>query len=403
MGTPTSTTLCTFVESQSTQQLLYHYRCLIASKLAWIDSVDNPWRSIILPMAMESPSLLFSILSMAAGDLSSKLSNTSTPNDISRRSDFYRELAIKRLAIELGHYVATTSTNSLTPKGATTTLAATLVLCNLEVKLHHSTRWPIHLRAARAVIHSCAINEHLSNAMSDTHSFLLQKFNSMNAFASMSTFEDLEEATTENLEHQRNKNDNVFLEVLEIMQQVTRDQRRVMVNHQHVEPATMDSCKELRDKLSQARRKTAVLFREAPLTDSVITRSDLAAIADMFYYAGLIYSHQVLALQCCHDELGSWSVMILDKLDSLKEVGSFCQNLLWPLFVAATEIQHWNEERQRFLETRIQQIVELSGHWNGLRVLDFLRNYWELGRVGSVNWIDLAKDWAQRGEIFIVI
>lgn len=403
MGIPTPTALCTFLESQSTQQLLYHYRCLIASKLAWIDSVDNPWRSIILPMAMESPSLLFSILSMAAGDLSSKCSNASISNDISRKSNIYRELAIKHLASELADYTTITHTNSLTPKGATITLAATLVLCNLEVKLPHSTLWPTHLRAARAMIHCCAINEHLSDATSDTHSFLLQKFHSMNAFASMSTFEDLGEGANDNLKHQSNNNDNVFLEVLQIMQQVTRDQRRQMVNYQHAEHLVMDSCQELRDKLSQARRKTAVLCREAIPTDSENTTRDLAAIADMFYHAGLIYSHQVLALQCCSDQLGSWSAMILDKLDSLKQVGSFCQNLLWPLFVAATEI-HWNEgERQRFLEKRIQQIVELSGHWNGLRVLDFLRNLWELGRGGRVNWVDLARHWAQRGQSFIVI
>ncbi|KAK5319557.1 hypothetical protein LTR20_007862 [Exophiala xenobiotica] len=403
MGTPSSTALCALLGTQSTQQLLYHYRCLIASKLAWIDSVDSPWRSIILPMAMESPSLLFSILSMAAGDLSSKLSNASIPNDISTKSNIYRELAIKHLATELADYVTTTSINSLTPKGATITLAATLVLCNLEVKLPHSTLWPIHLRAARAVIHCCAINDHLSNATSDTHSFLLQKFCSMNAFASMSTFDDLEEASSDNLRHQHNNNNNnVFLEVLQIMQEVTRDQRRQMVNYHDVEPSVMDSCQEVRDKLSQARRKTTVLCREAIMTDSENTTSDLATIADMFYYAGLIYSHQLLALQCCPNQLGGWGSIILDKLDSLREVGSFCQNLLWPLFVAATETP-WDEERQTLLERRIQQIVELSGHWNGLRVLDFLRNFWKLRRVGRVNWIDLARDWAQRGESFIVI
>jgi hypothetical protein len=403
MGTPSSTVLCAFLETQSTQQLLYHYSCLIASKLEWIDSVDNPWRSIILPMAMESPSLFFSILSMAAGDLSSKFTNASTPNDISAQSNIYRELAIKHLATEMADYVTTIGTNSPTPKGTTIILAATLVLCNLEVKLPQSSIWPIHLRAARAVIHCCAVNDQLFEATSDTHSFLLQKFFSLNAFTSMSTFDDLEEAASDSLKHQHNSNNNVFLEVLQILQQVTRDQRRQMANH-HVEPSLMDttSCQELRDKLSHARMKTAVLCREAMPTDSENTRSDLAAIADMFYYAGLIYSHQVLALQCCPDRLGSWGSIILDKLNSLKEVGRFCQNLLWPLFVAATET-HWNEEGQQFLEARIQQIVKLSGHWNGLRVLDFLRNFWELGRVGRVSWIDLARDWARRGESFIVI
>jgi uncharacterized protein (UPF0147 family) len=91
----------------------------------------------------------------------------------------------------------------------------------------------------------------------------------MNAFASMSTFDDLEEASSDNLRHQHNNNNNnnnVFLEVLQIMQQVTRDQRRPMVSYHNVERSVMDSCQELRDKLSQARRKTSVLCREAILT-----------------------------------------------------------------------------------------------------------------------------------------
>jgi hypothetical protein len=79
--------------------------------------------------------------------------------------------------------------------------------------------------------------------------------------------------------------------------------------------------------------------------------------------------------------LGSWGSIILDKLDSLKEVGSFCQNLIWPLFVAATEIP-WDEERQKLLETRIQQIVELSGHW---KVCEFWTFYGTFG-----NWVVLG-------------
>jgi hypothetical protein len=340
---------------------------------------------------------------MAAEDLASKLSNaSSTPTDISNESNLYRDLAIKHLTNDLADYASNSSSmNSLNSgKDATITLAATLVLCNLEVKLPHSTLWPIHLRAARTVIHCCTTSDALPKATSsDTHSFLLQKFFSMNVFASMSTFDDSEDNAAGDHPKQQH-DDNVFLEFLQIMQQVTRDQRRQMA-HRNLEASVVDSCRELRCRLSQA-RKTTVLCREALLTDSENTWSDLAHIADMFYYAGLIYSHQALALQCCSNETRSWVTTILVKLDSIKEVDNFCQNLLWPLFMAATE-SHWDEDRQRLLETRIQQIVHLSGHWNGLRVLEFLRTLWRLGRDGRVNWIDLARDWAQRGKSFIVI
>lgn len=44
----------------------HHYDQTLVAYMAWADCTDNPWRTIMTPMAMESPSVLFSILAFAA-------------------------------------------------------------------------------------------------------------------------------------------------------------------------------------------------------------------------------------------------------------------------------------------------------------------------------------------------
>ena len=56
----------------SARELLHHYTNVVAAQMVWVDSAQNPFREIIIPLAMQSPALMLSILSIAAGDMWSR-------------------------------------------------------------------------------------------------------------------------------------------------------------------------------------------------------------------------------------------------------------------------------------------------------------------------------------------
>ncbi|KAI1620018.1 fungal-specific transcription factor domain-containing protein [Exophiala viscosa] len=386
------------LEGNTAHRLLHHYSTILSSKLPWIDSFDNPWRSIILPMAMNSPSVMFSVLSMAAEDLTSKLDHVSVPNNFSHDATTYRQKAIELLTCDMTRGMTHRDHSSANPETITMTLAAALILCNLEIRQTHSTTWHLHLRAAHAIIQYWETTSQSRNPMSATNVFLIQKFFSMKVFASMSTFEDTEDILTYGLKDQSN---SVFLEFLRIMQDITHEQRHKPLRGSAETHREGHKCQQLQHKLSMA-RQTVLKCNEIVLADSATTKCDLENIVDMFYHAGLIYSHQALVLRCCSDALSKWRNEILSKFDLLNEVDRFCQNLVWPLFIAGTQACA-DGDGQRAIEANIRQTVTLSGHWNGLRVLDFLNELWRSGHPRGLDWIPLAKDWAKKGNGFIVI
>lgn len=349
-------------------------------------------------MAMDSPSVLFSVLSMAAEDLTSKVNHAAVPNDFSHDATAYRQKAIELLTCDMAKGLTESGHSPTNPKAITMTLAAALILCNLEIRQPHSTTWHLHLRAAHAIIQFWETTGQTLSSMSATNVFLVQKFFSIKVFASMSTFEDTEDILAYGLKEQYN---SVFLGFLQIMQEITHEQRLKISNSQAVGAEDSDKCQQLHRKLNLA-RQTVLRCNEAVVANSSTSKRDLENIVDMFYHAGLIYSHQALSLRCCSNALPSWRDEILSKFDMLNEVDRFCQNLVWPLFTAGTQACA-DEDRQKAIEAKIRETVSLSGHWNGLRVLDFLNDLWKSGHRQGPGWIPLARDWAKRGTGFIVI
>lgn len=230
---PTSTR--TVIQHQNAKLLLHHYCQMVSSKLPWIDSVDNPWRVVIVPAALQSPFLLFTILSMAAEDLTRCFGNDHIPIDFPRLADNYRESAIKNLA------------------------------------------------------------DHLSGSGSNE--------------------------------------DNI--------------------------------------KTSQSEKMI----------------SALAA---------------TLLRKCCIGQIEIWRDELISKWQSLQQIGAFSQNLLWPLFISGTEM-HNEIKLQQTLENDMSRIVKLSGHWNGIGALTFLKRLWAENPDGKVNWIDFAIEFAREGNELLII
>ena len=130
------------LESQNVRFLLHHYSHAVAANMTWADSSENPWRDIIIPMAMESPLVLLSVLAFAAKHISAMAQSALLEAESSRAADYsrmYGNQALQLLAQELRPLTSldqTRSSASLVDSHArsryNSLLATMLVLCNVE-------------------------------------------------------------------------------------------------------------------------------------------------------------------------------------------------------------------------------------------------------------------------------
>lgn len=382
--------------------LLHHYTDVVTAKLPWIDHPKNPWRTVIIPLAMQSRSLLFALLSMAAKDLALAYSKATGPNDFLEQSERYRDCALRLMAT---HFADEREANvrcgqnmdTLTPA-----LATTLILCNLEMRSQSSKAWQIHLHASRTLLVSHSTARSVEHHRTRANAFLVEKLFSLHVFSLMSNFDSQQEDLIDILPIQY---DSVFVDFLRIMQNITEMERHQRQSRQDgtVKPSKSisEQCLGLYYNLNCARENT--LKGSAALNlGSEELRQDLGMVVEMFFYANLIYGHRALLGHCCSDEIEVWRDGIINGWQSLKDVESFSQDLFWPLFIAGTEM-HGDVDLQSSFETSINRVLELSGHQNGLEALKFLKRYWKWRAQDARNWIDFALHWKEQGNEFLII
>lgn len=128
------------------RRLLYHYDQIVASNMAWADCHENPWRHIIIPLALESPPLLNAILAFAAKHINavsfsaSRKKMSMIPVSFPER---FQQNAVALLAREIQEFAKEKDslgyfdmTKTISRNRSNAILATMLVLCNVE------TVWP---------------------------------------------------------------------------------------------------------------------------------------------------------------------------------------------------------------------------------------------------------------------
>jgi hypothetical protein len=128
------------------RKLLHHYNQYVAPNMVWNDSSDNPWRQVIMPMALHSAPLLYSTLAFASKHLNAMRRSTSTDvnNKFTNPQSYHFQVqAMRLLAIEIENFMLTQKyaeeslSNQQSPATSVNEILATmLVLTNVE------TVWP---------------------------------------------------------------------------------------------------------------------------------------------------------------------------------------------------------------------------------------------------------------------
>jgi hypothetical protein len=118
-----------YLQDSSVRRLLDHYDHSVAATMVWVDSHENPWRNIMLPLAIESPPLLLSMLALSAEHLAARMrsSRVETCNEpiLSRK---YRDKSLELLARQVRDEVRTGSKVGLIRRGPVNSTLATMLM-----------------------------------------------------------------------------------------------------------------------------------------------------------------------------------------------------------------------------------------------------------------------------------
>ncbi|KAK5056218.1 hypothetical protein LTR84_012771 [Exophiala bonariae] len=387
-----------YVQDPIIQQLLHHYDKEVAAVMPWVDGPQNLWRTVLIPLGMESPSLLLAILALAAEHYTSKMGSTwAKQHGIS--SSHYRDRSLRLLAQNLRcEMTEGASTPHQGPPSAM--LATILILCNLEMIRSDSSVWSVHWKAARTITRRWTAPHHSPSLLDPTCHLLIREAFTYDVFASTTTFdgEDLIPPSVLN-----DHDECAFTEWMRAIQDVTIAERYLDMNRTGNGPAQPPiEMATLQSKFEYARRRsheleTAINFGSPEL------HHDFKILIDIFHFAGLIYS--IRALLDPANVSGSLQQLVQNTIQciNLIEVRSaFQHDFVWPLFIIGTESRA-SIELQDFVESRLLEAMTSTGFSNCYPALQFLQRFWSTQPSTTVDWLQFARREAARGLTFLVI
>ncbi|KAI1611247.1 fungal-specific transcription factor domain-containing protein [Exophiala viscosa] len=387
----------------SARELLHHYTNVVAAQMVWVDSTQNPFRKIIIPLAMQSPALMLSIFSVAAGDIWSRSGQTFDCSfDSLHLLDKYRGQTLTHLVDHLKVETAQGLHNppDLAVNDRVSPILAAFLLSSLGIKLNDSSAWRLHLRAAWSMVehwNTCFPNTTLST--SGVKEFLLQEMYFCKVWESVTTFQSLSDTGgTSSLFNI----DGPFIQYLGIISTLADIERSSHAGR----------CEEVRSGLTMS--TLIVMFDEARrrsknYANTITFRSPGARAAfeyvvDLHHHAGVLYGSHVLSDDGRSSVLTDSSrVALFQYLHKVTGPEIIAQDLTWPVFIAGIEC-HGRVEYQRLVCQKMQDIMRMSGELERPRLVSFLADFWfSQGQGSKDSWTKLARAYASRGTPIIIL
>ena len=147
--------------------LLSYYEAVICSSSTLLDDADNnPYRHLILPMALQSEPLYHAIMAVSAQTL--RISNSC-----------YRVAALEHSQMALRSLTRALHSHQLSDSDMDETLALALVLCWFEITDASRPSWVTHLNGLRTLISGC---QQMSKTFNSRNATLYNFFNRYFAF-----------------------------------------------------------------------------------------------------------------------------------------------------------------------------------------------------------------------------
>ncbi|KAK9852076.1 hypothetical protein MYU51_009107 [Penicillium brevicompactum] len=384
-------------------KLLNWFEQNVAHRLAWIDGPQNPWRQLILPLAESSETLFTSLLALAAHDLASQYPNDDPWCETFRNiSDAHLNKALVLLAQELGDLTRLPPTQTSSVTTFHLTLGSVMMICNSDLLKAQTSRWRVHLLAAREIILAGANRSSMHHPLFRVEKFLLQEFYSTSVWTNLTSFNQIDDIL---LDPPTSNEDAVLVDFVHVIHSITQLERlKTRSRFSNLPPPSAFQIQNIHARIESA-KSHCLHVNQTIYFWSDIERQDFELVVRMYYYATLIYSTQALSELPTADKDKSYARdQILDCLQRLSHTRNrlhFTQDLVWPLFIAGTELRG-DQLGQKIIENGFKTVINLSRALDRSRVLSFLKSWWHTFGDDVVSWIDFARAQPSQCNFLIV-
>jgi hypothetical protein len=381
------------VLQRSAMGFLRYYDHVVASIMPWMDGPDNMWRTAIIPLALDNNTLLYALLALAEEHHMSKQSLPGRQHK-SESVSIYRDISLKHLARDLEDM-----TRGQMNSSKEATLAATLLLCQLEMVRSDAILWSLHWSAMKTIVQACTTAENSLRSTDGTACFLLKEVFVYDAFASTTMFDTQDVLWCP---PPTGLDDEFFIKYLSLVQRVTITERRGDQEQyqQQVDAADLNTVDSIRSSFADARRKSLRAV-DAVLSFSIQQRKNLNNLVELYHHSGILYALQALLAPIkTRADRAIELQQALSHARRLQHASDVQHDLVWPLFVIGTE-GRGNPEVQTFVEYNLLGAMDLTAFRNCHAALDFLRGFWASAEAAT--WISYARCSAQSGTSFVVI
>ena len=377
------------------EKLLQHFLANVAFRLTWLDGPNNPWRSLVLPLANRSSCLHLSILGLAAAHLSAiatEHDRSSMMEVNTRLRNQILSLLSQKIQLEI-RKPHTTSRSIHEDPSLVETLASMVVLCYGEMHILGSTDWKLHLRACRAMIERhdlLCLNEHPRDS---TLQFFMKEVIDLETFGNVSVFAT--DLTTRDYMSGSAVSNSQPWTFTALINDITVAER---LCHNHNCATILEIPRLAQVNMQQWHIKILAAYDKAmsmttPQGLDEKSPTSFQAIIEAHYHACLLYSYQALVpdakktgeSQAVFEDL--WQIINSIANESCHE---FAHYLSFPLFIAGTESQTIEQRSQ--IEALFMRSISATGFWCNYTVLQFLHLFWgQSGVEREGNWIQFAR------------
>ncbi|KAJ5179814.1 hypothetical protein N7492_003024 [Penicillium capsulatum] len=382
-----------------TTELLQHFDQNIAARLAWVDCPSNPWRQVIIPLALKSPMVLCTLLSLSSEDLAYRYVHDHPRRrylqDVSMR---FRNNALTLLAEHMRSMRERQrlQIQYIDPNETRHALASTLVLYNVELLGAEAVKWRMHLQAGRVILQWKEQASPDAASLDEIDTFLFYEHYYSSVFAGLTTFRTVDEPSGDMLRH--GDNITIFSDFVRVIHRITQIERVRFNQGSTIDPTQVEDVKH---QIEEAWKRMTQLGQTFHFR-SRSAQQDFTQLICIFYHASLIYGYRVLANDpSIEAQVQESRDSILQLLSCLSDKRTFAHDLTWPLFIAGTECRGL-PEMQAIVSQEMETVMKISGVLDRQKVLSFLKHYWSIDLEPNATWIHLMRDKVQEGSMLIL-
>lgn len=369
------------------RRLLQHYSTSIAPMMVWIESEQNEYRRLIIPLSETQPALRLAILAISAShsalatDMDENVVNTICEVAISMIADRVKQLTAQD--------VGRAAPLDIDVENVEAILAAILVLSNYSLLKSKVSVAQFHRRAARVLLQTLAC---VSNYSSETFNFLRNQ---------MAGYDILTCTTLFQIEHvqdavQPDPASVLFGHFLKIIHAITIWPLQLAEQDYHLD---LTSRTTLENHFQVAQGQT--LLVAGPLINSRPKRfqQDFIQLVAAYHHAGILYAHQRLQASAPDMTVRDHVDRLFQALDHISTTSPFMASIAWPLFIGAI-CSCENPSQQ----DKVQDICQILSESTGYKHYDDINRYFtELWESEHKDWKLIACDCEFRGEPIVAI